>query len=73
VTGPDSSDFVGERDRVAVFDNYGTPWTEQHVNAQLLAGGLASPVTGDAGARARANAEPVLDYGGLSTAQPFFA
>jgi hypothetical protein len=28
VTDPDSPDFVPERDRVAVFDNDGTLWTE---------------------------------------------
>jgi phosphoglycolate phosphatase-like HAD superfamily hydrolase len=36
VTDPDSPDFVPERDRVAVFDNDGTLWTEQPVYAQLL-------------------------------------
>jgi hypothetical protein len=34
VTDPDSPDFVPERDRVAVFDNDGTLWTEQPVYAQ---------------------------------------
>ena len=36
VTDPDSPDFVPERDRVAVFDNDGTLWTEQPVYAQLI-------------------------------------
>ena len=34
VTDPDSLDFIPERDRIAVFDNDGTPWTEQPVYAQ---------------------------------------
>src|ERR1700678_615812 len=36
VTDPASPDFVPERDRVAVFDNDGTLWTEQPVYAQLV-------------------------------------
>jgi hypothetical protein len=36
VTDPDSADFVPERDRIAVFDNDGTLWTEQPVYAQLM-------------------------------------
>jgi hypothetical protein len=36
VTDPDSPDFIPERDRVAVFDNDGTLWTEQPVYAQLV-------------------------------------
>jgi haloacid dehalogenase-like hydrolase len=36
VTHPDSPDFVPERERVAVFDNDGTLWTEQPVYAQLV-------------------------------------
>src|SRR5712672_1709994 len=36
VTDPDSPDLVPERDRVAVFDNDGTLWTEQPVYAQLM-------------------------------------
>src|SRR5208283_413963 len=36
VTDPDSPDLVPERDRVAVFDNDGTLWTEQPVYAQLV-------------------------------------
>jgi hypothetical protein len=36
VTDPDAPDFVPERDRVAVFDNDGTLWTEQPVYAQLV-------------------------------------
>ena len=36
VTNPDSPDFVPERDRVAVFDNDGTLWTERPVYAQLV-------------------------------------
>ena len=36
MTDPDSPDFVPERDRVAVFDNDGTLWTEQPVYAQLV-------------------------------------
>jgi hypothetical protein len=36
VTDPDSADFVPERDRIAVFDNDGTMWTEQPVYAQLM-------------------------------------
>jgi phosphoserine phosphatase len=36
VTDPGAPDFVPERDRVAVFDNDGTLWTEQPVYAQLV-------------------------------------
>ena len=36
VTDPDSPDFVPERDRIAVFDNDGTLWTEQPIYAQLV-------------------------------------
>jgi haloacid dehalogenase-like hydrolase len=36
VTDPGSPDFVAGRDRVAVFDNDGTLWTEQPVYAQLV-------------------------------------
>jgi haloacid dehalogenase-like hydrolase len=36
VTDRDSPEFVPERDRVAVFDNDGTLWTEQPVYAQLV-------------------------------------
>src|SRR6202042_3698040 len=36
VTHPDSPDFIPERDRIAVFDNDGTLWTEQPVYAQLV-------------------------------------
>ena len=36
VTDPDSADFVPARDRIAVFDNDGTLWTEQPVYAQLM-------------------------------------
>ena len=36
VTEPESPDFVPEPDRVAVFDNDGTLWTEQPVYAQLV-------------------------------------
>ena len=36
VTDPDSPDLVPERDRVAVFDNDGTLWTERPVYAQLV-------------------------------------
>ena len=36
VTDPDGPDFVPEPDRVAVFDNDGTLWTEQPVYAQLV-------------------------------------
>ena len=35
VTHPDSPEFVPEPDRVAVFDNDGTLWTEQPLYAQL--------------------------------------
>ena len=35
VTDRDSPDFVAEPDRVAVFDNDGTLWTEQPLYAQL--------------------------------------
>ena len=34
VTNPDSADFIREPDRVAVFDNDGTQWTEQPMYAQ---------------------------------------
>lgn len=36
VTSPDSADFVEKPERVAVFDNDGTLWTEQPVYAQLV-------------------------------------
>ena len=36
VTSHDSADFVDEAERVAVFDNDGTLWTEQPVYAQLM-------------------------------------
>ena len=36
VTDPGSADFVRASDRVAVFDNDGTLWTEQPVYAQLM-------------------------------------
>src|SRR3954447_7614351 len=36
VTDPDSRDFVPERERIAVFDNDGTLWTEQPAYAQLV-------------------------------------
>jgi phosphoserine phosphatase len=36
VIDPDSRDFIAERDRVAVFDNDGTLWTEQPAYAQLV-------------------------------------
>src|SRR3954462_15498982 len=36
VTDPDSRHFVPERDRIAVFDNDGTLWTEQPAYAQLV-------------------------------------
>ena len=36
VTDPDAPDFIPERDRIAVFDNDGTLWTEQPVYAQLM-------------------------------------
>ena len=36
VTDPDSPDFIPERDRIAVFDNDGTLWTEQPIYAQLV-------------------------------------
>ena len=36
VTSPGSADFVPEPDRIAVFDNDGTLWTEQPVYAQLV-------------------------------------
>jgi hypothetical protein len=36
VTDPNSADFVPARDRIAVFDNDGTLWTEQPVYAQLM-------------------------------------
>jgi len=35
VTDPGSADFVAEADRIAVFDNDGTLWTEQPMYAQL--------------------------------------
>ncbi len=36
VTSRDSADYVEEPERVAVFDNDGTLWTEQPVYAQLI-------------------------------------
>jgi phosphoglycolate phosphatase-like HAD superfamily hydrolase len=35
VTNPDSADFATEAERIAVFDNDGTLWTEQPMYAQL--------------------------------------
>ena len=35
VTDPGSAEFVPERERIAVFDNDGTLWTEQPLYAQL--------------------------------------
>jgi hypothetical protein len=35
VTDPGSPDFIAEPDRIAVFDNDGTLWTERPVYAQL--------------------------------------
>ena len=35
VTDPDSADFVAGPERIAVFDNDGTLWTERPVYAQL--------------------------------------
>ena len=35
VTDPDSAGFVPPQDRIAVFDNDGTLWTEQPMYAQL--------------------------------------
>lgn len=42
VTDRDSPDFVPERDRVAVFDNDGTLWTERPVYAQAGPWNLSS-------------------------------
>ncbi len=36
MTDPGSPDFIPDRDRIAVFDNDGTLWTEQPVYAQLM-------------------------------------
>jgi len=36
VTRPDTPDFVKEADRIAVFDNDGTLWSEQPVYFQLI-------------------------------------
>ena len=52
VTAPDSPDFVAEPDRIAVFDNDGTLWTERPVYAQLAfaldrAAELGHPVSPD--------------------------
>jgi len=52
VTDPDSADFVAEADRIAVFDNDGTLWTEQPMYAQLAfaldrAADLGHPVSLD--------------------------
>ena len=41
VTSPGSHDFVEESERVAVFDNDGTLWTEQPVYAQLAFAALS--------------------------------
>jgi hypothetical protein len=50
VTDRDSPDFVAEPDRVAVFDNDGTLWTEQPLYPQLefaldRAAELGHPIT----------------------------
>jgi phosphoglycolate phosphatase-like HAD superfamily hydrolase len=52
VTEPGSADFVPESERVAVFDNDGTLWTEQPMYAQLAfaldrAAGLGNPTSLD--------------------------
>ena len=42
VTDPDSPDFIPERDRIAVFDNDGTLWTES-LYAWAVAPARSSP------------------------------
>ena len=75
VTNPDSPDFVPERDRVAVFDNDGTLWTERPVYAQLVfaldrAAELGHPTSLDelhAGGMAALLQLVVLTHAGITT------
>jgi len=77
VTDPDSPDFVPERDRVAVFDNDGTLWTEQPVYAQLVfaidrAAELGHPTSLDklqAGGMASLIELVALTHAGITTAE----
>jgi len=77
VTDPDSPDFVPERDRVAVFDNDGTLWTEQPVYAQLVfaidrAAELGHPTSLDklqAGGMAALIELVALTHAGITTAE----
>jgi hypothetical protein len=77
VTDPDSPDFVPERDRVAVFDNDGTLWTEQPVYAQLVfaidrAADLGHPTSLEklqAGGMAAFVELLALTHAGMTTAQ----
>jgi haloacid dehalogenase-like hydrolase len=77
VTDPGSADFVAEADRIAVFDNDGTLWTEQPMYAQLAfaldrAAELGQPVSLD---KLRAGGMPALTdlltltHAGITTAE----
>lgn len=75
VTAPDSPDFVAEPDRIAVFDNEGTLWTERPVYAQLAfaldrAAELGHPASSDqlrAGGLAALAELVKLTHAGVST------
>lgn len=75
VTSPDSADFVMEGERVAVFDNDGTLWTEQPAYAQLVfaldrAAELGHPTTLEqlhAGGMAALSELVTLTHSGITT------
>ena len=63
VTDPGSADFAAEPERIAVFDNDGTLWTEQPVYAQLAfaldrAAELGHPVSLEQRPRSRVPSTP---------------
>jgi hypothetical protein len=75
VTSPGSADYVEEADRIAVFDNDGTLWTEQPLYAQLAfamdrAAELGHPVSLDklrAGGMAALTELVTLTHSGITT------
>jgi hypothetical protein len=75
VTSPGSADYVEEPDRIAVFDNDGTLWTEQPLYAQLVfamdrAAELGHPVSLDqlrAGGMAALTELVTLTHSGITT------
>jgi len=77
VTDPDSPDFVPEYDRIAVFDNDGTLWTEQPMYAQLAfaldrAAELGQPTTLEelhAGGMEALTKLVTLTHAGVTTAE----